>query len=174
MDQELRERKLRQQIHAIRVKKFHWPLDAFKFIMNGMGYGDSLSALSEDKLLEFKAKAKLPLRFHVRLEVGDGGQKPSATAAAELNKLLVTLKHAFEDKNNALLIVKLWEKDGRLMLQVKDNGKGYNPENVAEGRKSFGQKLIKSLSDKLEADVLVDTVSGAEITLSIKDYKKAS
>ena len=55
MDKELRERKLRQQIHAIRVKKFHWPLDAFKYIMNGMGYGDSLRALSEDKLLEFKA-----------------------------------------------------------------------------------------------------------------------
>ena len=65
MDQELRERKLRQQIHAIRVKKFHWPLDAFKFIMNGMGYGDSLSALSEDKLLEFKA-IMLKYRRHGR------------------------------------------------------------------------------------------------------------
>lgn len=84
------------------------------------------------------------------------------------------LKHAFEDKSNALLIVKLWEKDGRLMLQVKDNGKGYNPEIIAEGKKSFGQKLIKSLSDKLEAEILVNTDSGAEITLSIKDYKKAS
>ena len=65
MDQEQRERKLRQQIHAIRVKKFHWPLDAFKFIMNGMGYGDSLSALSEDKLLEFKA-IMLKYRRHGR------------------------------------------------------------------------------------------------------------
>jgi len=65
MDQELRERKLRQQIHGLRVKKFHWPLDAFKFIMNGMGYGDSLSALSEDKLLEFKA-IMLKYRRHGR------------------------------------------------------------------------------------------------------------
>ena len=65
MDKELRERKLRQQIHAIRVKKFHWPMDAFKFIMNGMGYGDSLRALSEDKLLEFKA-IMLKYRKHGR------------------------------------------------------------------------------------------------------------
>jgi len=65
MDKELRERKLRQQIHAIRVKKFHWPLDAFKYIMNGMGYGDSLRALSEDKLLEFKA-IMLKYRRHGR------------------------------------------------------------------------------------------------------------
>ena len=65
MDKELRERKLRQEIHGLRVKKFHWPLDAFKFIMNGMGYGDSLRALSEDKLLEFKA-IMLKYRRHGR------------------------------------------------------------------------------------------------------------
>ncbi len=55
MEQELRERQLRQQIHAIRVKKFHWPLDGFKFIMNGLGFGESLSALPEERLLELKS-----------------------------------------------------------------------------------------------------------------------
>jgi hypothetical protein len=55
MDQELRERKLRQQIHALRVKKFHWPLDGFKFIMTGLGYGESLRSLNEDRLLELKS-----------------------------------------------------------------------------------------------------------------------
>ncbi len=48
------------------------------------------------QLLDFKAKAKLPLRFHVRLEVGDGTQKPSAAAAAELNKLIAGLKDGFK------------------------------------------------------------------------------
>ncbi|MDP3113370.1 MAG: hypothetical protein Q8M98_01215 [Candidatus Cloacimonadaceae bacterium] len=55
MERELRERQLRQQIHAIRVKKFHWPLDGFKFIMNGLGFGESLSALPEERLLELKS-----------------------------------------------------------------------------------------------------------------------
>jgi len=70
MDQELRERKLRQQIHGIRVKKFHWPLDAFKYIMNGLGFGESLSALPEEKLLELKSlmikyrKHGRPLEFN--------------------------------------------------------------------------------------------------------------
>lgn len=70
MEQELRERKLRQQIHAIRVKKFHWPLDGFKFIMNGLGFGESLTALHEDKLLELKSlmikyrKHGRPLEFN--------------------------------------------------------------------------------------------------------------
>lgn len=55
MEQELRERQLRQQIHALRVKKFHWPPDGFKFIMNGLGFGESLSALPEERLQELKS-----------------------------------------------------------------------------------------------------------------------
>ena len=55
MTQELRERKLRQEIHALRVKKFHWPVEGFKFIMNGLGFGESLTALAEDRLKELKS-----------------------------------------------------------------------------------------------------------------------
>ena len=47
------------------------------------------------QLLAFKAKANLPLRFHVRIEVGDGTQKPSAEVASELNQLLDGLKGGF-------------------------------------------------------------------------------
>lgn len=52
---ELRARQLRREIHALRVKKFHWRLDSFKFIISGLGYGDSLRALSEARLLELKS-----------------------------------------------------------------------------------------------------------------------
>ena len=68
MTQELRERKLRQQIHGLRVKKFHWPLDAFRFIIKGLGYGESLRALPEDRLTELKALL-LKYRKHGRPQV---------------------------------------------------------------------------------------------------------
>ncbi len=82
------------------------------------------------------------------------------------------LKHAFDNVSDAVLEVKLWEKDGHLIFKVKDNGIGYNATSVGEVKKSFGQKLIKSLSDKLEADIVVISDSGTDVTLSIKDYKK--
>ena len=40
------------------------------------------------KLLDIKAKYDAPLRFHVRIEMGDGKNIPSAQAAAEANALL--------------------------------------------------------------------------------------
>jgi hypothetical protein len=68
MTLEQRERKLRQQIHGLRVKKFHWPIDAFKFIINGLGYGESLKALPEDRLTELKALL-LKYRKHGRPQI---------------------------------------------------------------------------------------------------------
>ncbi len=47
------------------------------------------------KLLDFKAKMGVPLRFHVQLEIGDGVHRPSAETLAELNKLLEKLKDGF-------------------------------------------------------------------------------
>ena len=48
------------------------------------------------QLLAFKAKAKVALRFHVRIEVGGGTEKPSPAVAAELNKLIAGLKDGFK------------------------------------------------------------------------------
>ncbi len=50
------------------------------------------------KLLEVKAKANTPLRFHVRIEMGDGKTKPSAEVAKEVNKLLKGVKDDLELK----------------------------------------------------------------------------
>lgn len=48
------------------------------------------------QLLEFKAKSKLPLRFQIRLEVGDGSNAPPTAVAENLNQLLDGLKNGFK------------------------------------------------------------------------------
>ena len=48
------------------------------------------------QLLDFRAKAKVPLRFFIRIEVGDGTNRPSPEVAAELNRLLDGLKEGFD------------------------------------------------------------------------------
>ena len=48
------------------------------------------------KLLEFKARSKVPLLFQVRLEIGDGKTLPAADVAAELNRVLREVKEGFQ------------------------------------------------------------------------------
>ena len=54
MTKEQRERYLRQDIHALRVRKFNWSEDQLKELMKHLGYGDSLTALDEIALTELK------------------------------------------------------------------------------------------------------------------------
>jgi hypothetical protein len=49
-------------------------------------------------LLEVKAKANVAMKFHVRLEVGDGKTKPSDSAVNEVNALLKDMDDGFRVK----------------------------------------------------------------------------
>lgn len=45
-------RELRRKIQAIRIKRLRWSDYVFYFVLNGLGYGESLRALDEDRLRE--------------------------------------------------------------------------------------------------------------------------
>ncbi len=47
------------------------------------------------KLLEIKAKTNVPVKFHVRVELGDGDDLPPQEVADEINELLDGLKDGF-------------------------------------------------------------------------------
>ena len=48
------------------------------------------------ELLKIKAKVNAPIRFHVRIELGDGKTLPSQDAANELNEILKKVKEDFQ------------------------------------------------------------------------------
>ncbi len=50
------------------------------------------------KLLEIKAKANIPLRFHVRIELGDGKTKPTDDISKAINSILNNVKEGFDLK----------------------------------------------------------------------------
>lgn len=47
------------------------------------------------KLLDIKARTNVPLRFHVRLEIGDGVTTPEQAVVDEVNEALDGLSDAF-------------------------------------------------------------------------------
>jgi hypothetical protein len=48
------------------------------------------------KLLEIKAKTNTPIRFQVRIEMGDGKTLPPAAATNEANALLAAIKEGMK------------------------------------------------------------------------------
>jgi hypothetical protein len=48
------------------------------------------------RLLDIKAKTNVPLRFHVRLEIGDGVTPPDPKVVEEVNRALDGLGDSFK------------------------------------------------------------------------------
>jgi len=81
------------------------------------------------------------------------------------------LKHAFPGTKPGNLFIDLYEEAGNLILKVRDDGAGLTVSAREEG---FGSKLIQSLSQKLEADIITRSDHGTEVMLTIREYKKAA
>ena len=91
-----------------------------------------------------------------------------------INELITNaLKYAFHDHDSGMLAISFTEKNGCLMLDVQDNGKGINSEGFKK-ESSFGNKLITTLTEQLDGTIKVDGHEGTHIHLEFKDYKLAS
>lgn len=86
-----------------------------------------------------------------------------------INELITnSLKHAFTNRTAGTITTNLNVENKILILNVKDDGIGYNQENGSED--TFGHSLIDSFKDKLEAELLIESDKGTSVTLSIKSY----
>jgi two-component sensor histidine kinase len=79
------------------------------------------------------------------------------------------LKYAFPENREGILSISLKDEFGKLNLSIKDNGIGFDPNNV--GDSSFGTTLISALTDQLEGEMTINTENGTQVNISFSDYK---
>ena len=87
-----------------------------------------------------------------------------------INELIINaFKYAFDGKNKGELTVNLLKTNDSLLLQIQDNGKG----NVTDikNSKSFGTKLVKSLTRQLKGELNINSAQGLKYDIFIKDFK---
>lgn len=80
-------------------------------------------------------------------------------------------KHAFPEGKDGEIKIRLSEKEDALVFSVKDNGIGVDLETI-NNSKSFGNRLINSLSRKIKAEVEIVNQNGTEVILTAHNYKK--
>ncbi len=92
-----------------------------------------------------------------------------------------SLKYAFTGDGPFILGACLQERDQQLQLRIFDNGTGISdelkeylngrPNNNRNKAWGFGTRLLRSFSQKLEADMIADNKKGTQVELFIKNYK---
>ncbi len=73
------------------------------------------------------------------------------------------LKYACPEGKQGTLIISLKQVDDKMVLEVRDDGIGYEPNDIHPN--SFGQKMIGSLVKQLGGTMEADTTSGTYVKL---------
>lgn len=89
-----------------------------------------------------------------------------------LNEIISnTFKYGVNKDNGEFSFKFTQTTDNELFLYLKDNGNGIPKDFDISKSKSYGMKLIKSLSKKLKADLEFKNNNGLEITMKIHSFK---
>lgn len=84
-----------------------------------------------------------------------------------LNELLTnSMKYAFPDEREGTISIKLFEQNGYTVVEIADDGVGYDPEKISNN--SFGNKLIASLSKQLGCTMELELNKGTQVQLTMK------
>jgi two-component sensor histidine kinase len=92
-----------------------------------------------------------------------------------LNELISNgLKYAFDQGKTGEMQVILKQQEGdKLLMSVKDNGRGLPNDFDGAHMNSFGYKIIRAFSRKLKAELDIKTIEGTEVSLLITKFKRA-
>src|SRR6056297_174931 len=89
-----------------------------------------------------------------------------------VNEILINaFKHAFKEKEEGEISVKLFEEESRIFLNISDNGVGFDPSG--DENNTLGTTLIKTFAGQLEAEMEVDSSEGTSYHINFKrsEYK---
>lgn len=90
-----------------------------------------------------------------------------------INELITNaFKYAFPGERTGTLSVSLQITDGVLILEVQDDGIGYDQKNVRQD--SFGQKLVRSLVKQLNGTMEVNSDEGTHAILEVRKFKSSN
>jgi two-component sensor histidine kinase len=87
-----------------------------------------------------------------------------------VNELITNaLKYAFPDERSRTLAVSLKTSESALILEVNDNGVGFDPQQIRPD--SFGQKLVRSLVRQLDGTLELNSENGTRARLEVRKFK---
>lgn len=92
-----------------------------------------------------------------------------------INELMSNaLKYAFPDERGGTISINLSEKEDQLYLDVIDDGIGLTESQLSAKTETFGHSLIRAFKSKLDAEIVISSNKGTQVSLTIKNYKKVS
>jgi PAS domain S-box-containing protein len=117
------------------------------------------------------------ITVHTQIEDVELNINKAVPFALLVNEVVTnSFKHAFEDKNEGEIGIRMEEEDEELQVQISDNGIGLPEEFKPGNHDTLGMTLINNFLQQLEAEWEVGTDNGTyfDLEFSIEDISGSS
>ncbi len=114
-----------------------------------INFSEYISTLSSNILQSYAASSqKVKLELDIQKIILN--LDTSIPAGLIINELVTnSIKHAFTESNEGIILINLHTKDNVLFLEVSDNGKGFPKEVDFKNTNSLGLQLVNTLVEQL-------------------------
>ena len=121
-------------------------LDAVLDGVRSLARGIYPAVLAERGLSEAVRSAARATSVPVTVRASHVGRYPEQIEVAVYFSCLEALQNAAEHAGaNAEVVITLWEREGRIMFELRDDGRGFDPESIHQGRG------LTNMRDRMEA-----------------------
>ena len=111
-----------------------------------------------------------PIRWVVDVEDVKLNLETAIPCGLIINELVSnSLKHAFKEGSDGKIMVKMRKDDETITLIVADNGVGLPKDFNIEKATTLGLKLVKTLVNQLEGEMVINTDNGTSFNITLKE-----
>ena len=154
-------------------------IDSMALVHHKLYRQEDLSAVDMGVFLDDVAKAMAamfdPDSRSVSHSVETSGIRCDADTSIQLGMILCELlanchQHAFPYATGGHISISVREVDeGSYVLRVKDNGKGFNPEDVLETH--LGLEVVEALADQLDGTLVITSDGGTVVDVTFRSNR---
>ena len=104
------------------------------------------------------------IRFDIRVETQLNGDQILYCGLIVNEIVINALKYAFDDEQEGIISLNIYQNKNQIILELSDNGKGMDESK----KDSFGSVMIKSLIEhELKGSMKLETVNGVRYTVTM-------
>ncbi len=118
-----------------------------------INFSDYVSTLTNNILQSYAASIQ-KVRLVLDVQKVILNLDTSIPAGLIINELVTnSIKHAFTDANDGIILINLYTKNNSLFLEVSDNGKGFPEDIDFKNTNSLGLQLVNTLIEQLNGSI---------------------
>jgi two-component sensor histidine kinase len=172
---------LKDDAAMLAIRESHHRIHAMSLIHKKLYQLDNVTAIDMNNYIEelveyfretFNTGQRIQFDLHVEHTELETSQ--AVPLGLILNEAITnSIKHGFPENGKGIIDITLKRIDkNKLRLVIKDNGKGSSTDLLSTDFQSLGMKLIKGLSNDLEADLQVQSQNGLTISIEFLSNEK--